>query len=211
MPSTKGVKKVIIPYGKLVVVLDSVKVKAFSVEEIPGFSIKGHWSKIQFDGLEGWVFDGYLSKYPAIDFRDLTKPWTVKFPVYGKNEFGLVNKQRLELGSDKPTKDSLNYRDLYKFKNGVIFEYRKGQGDGGWDSVRFTFPNLSFEECYLFFVYNSDLFKYDANKNAQKQLDPFRPQVSENDLNHLKITFGLCEYTFERKGNITQITIHCGC
>jgi len=209
--SVKGARIVTIPYGERMVILDSVKVKAYSIEEFPGFSIQGHWSKVKYGNIEGWVFDGYLSKYPAINLADVDKPWRNKFPVYGKKAFGLLSKKRFALSSDLAGKDSLNFRDVYQFQNGVVFEFHKGGGDGGWSAVHFKFPDLSFEECYLFFVYNSDFFKYDPNHNPQNRHNPFFPKVSNKHLNYLEVTLELCGYKFEKKGKMTHIEIFCSC
>ncbi len=54
-----------VPYGAAVVMLQDPKDgTTFEVEELPGFTISGLWIKVRYQGQEGYVFDGYLTRLP---------------------------------------------------------------------------------------------------------------------------------------------------
>ncbi|MFZ4427087.1 MAG: SH3 domain-containing protein [Saprospiraceae bacterium] len=63
--SPTGKKITTLSYGIQVTVLaDALRKTPFSVEVIKGYSIKGFWVKVRTArGQEGFVFDGYLSRY----------------------------------------------------------------------------------------------------------------------------------------------------
>ncbi len=207
-PSIKGIKKQTISYGESVVVLDSVKVQAFSVEDMPGITLQGYWSKVRYRNLEGWMFNGYLSKYPALSKAEKKyADQRGKEPLlaYAEKNFGRASKRRLEINSDHPTRDSLNRRDIYTYRNGVIIEdYLAQEGDGGGSGQTYAFPDFSFEECYLLFVYNLDFSGYDPRYNKPDP-DTVWPKITERDENLLVIEMDLYEYRFEKQGNLTHI------
>lgn len=212
-PSPKAQKTRTIPYGAAIVVLDSVRQQRFSVEEVKGFSIRGYWSKVRYGKMEGWIFDGYLSKYPPVRQVKEDGNWTENFVRYGTREFGLRSRQRLRLDSDAPTRDTLNYRDVYTFNNGIVYEERHGSGDGGWAGQRFQMPEFSMEECYLFFIYNAGYAHYDPKHHpeiaAELSYEPLL--VEENTPARLRMEWGLCHYTFERRGKIIEVSYYCSC
>lgn len=146
-PAASGTRRTTIPYGSSLVVLDSVRVKTFSTKEYHNqFQIKGYWSKVRFDTLEGWVFDGYLSRHPALRHFQRPKgrsPEPEEYMAYGKRAWGLRSFQQLDLKQDKPPTDTSSRRDIYHFKNGAVYEIRRGRGNGGWISESFRFPDLS--------------------------------------------------------------------
>lgn len=54
-----------VPYGAAVVMLQAPRDgTTFEVEELPGFTISGLWIKVRYQGQEGYVFDGYLTRLP---------------------------------------------------------------------------------------------------------------------------------------------------
>jgi hypothetical protein len=53
----------VVPYASQVIVKEITVVNE-SVEEAPGYFIKGSWVKVGYGNKEGYVFDGYLSSLP---------------------------------------------------------------------------------------------------------------------------------------------------
>lgn len=209
-PSTGHAKRAMLPYGAKITVLDSVRVKSLSVKEYPGYTIRGHWTKVRFDTLEGYVFDGYLSHYPALrsngggNFED--------FVTWATREFGTPKKQKLELESDKPCKDCSDSREIYTFKNGVVYELHAGAGDGGWTAPYYQLPGLSFEEAFLWFVYNYDLHRSDPKYN-EHGLTPedLGFGIAEQTPTSLVMYAEMCDFIFERKGKVMYIQVKCSC
>lgn len=209
-PSTGHAKRATLPYGTKITVLDSVRVKPFSVKEYPGYTIRGHWTKVRFDTLEGYVFDGYLSRYSAP--RSNGRGGFEDFLTYATREFGTPKKQKLELESDKPCSDCSSFREIYTFKNGVVYELHAGDGDGGWTVPYYQLPGLSFEEAFLWFVYNDGLYKDDPkyNKPGLKP-EELGFEISEQTPAQLSLYIEICDYIFERKGKVMFIRVKCSC
>ena len=65
-PDAKAVKLTTVPYGAKVIVQENIGVKIpFEVEEFKGFIVKGYWLLVKYGDMEGFVFDGFLSRLPA--------------------------------------------------------------------------------------------------------------------------------------------------
>ena len=209
-----GARKIgALAYGAAVVALDSIRQRRFSVEETNGFSIHGYWSKVRCGQQEGWVFDGYLSKYPPLRQIKEDGNWTESFVRYGTRTFGLRSQQRLALDADTPTRDTQNYRDVYRFKNGAVYEERHGSGDGGWVVHRVRMPGFSLEECYLFFIYNAGYARFDPRYRPEQAEELAKEPlvVEENSATRLRMEWGTCHYTFERRGKIIEASWYCSC
>ena len=215
-PSPGAAKLLAIPYGAKVIVLDSIRVKSFSVKEYFDFRIKGHWSKVRFDTLEAWVFDGYLSRYPAL--RHVKQHGSSvaigeDYLSYGSREWGLKQHKQFDLNKNTPPSDTLTRRDIYQFKNGAVYEIRRGRNDGGWVKETFTIPAFSFEEAFLFFIYNKDYFLYDPKYNPYVKPVPayLVDKMVIQKGRTLTILWSLCEFTFEKRGKMMVVHWFCSC
>jgi len=70
-PSSASNKIATIIYGsKIQVVDDNLRQTKFRVEELKEFFIEGYWVKVKFRDQIGYLFDGYLSKFPILDYKD---------------------------------------------------------------------------------------------------------------------------------------------
>lgn len=142
------------PKGERIATLangDAVKVmktdfrkKPHSVTEFKGFTIKGFWVKVSTsEGKEGYVFDGYLSKFRApitiIDDSNSGNSIAELYMLSNSEKKG----ERIEL----PKAETRYERYKQLFKNGSEVEVDYGEGGS---SQKITFPKgLSLEEAYL--------------------------------------------------------------
>lgn len=151
--SITGKKISAIPYGEKVEVLESIlhPNRADSIKFIEpwedayeqqyiGYYLKGRWVKIKFQGVYGFVFDGYLSHFPAP--RSGESQLHENLPAYLERVFGV---------NDQYTRSGENYviRDVY-YGQGITLK-----NIGVKDSyTKYVFPNLSIQEV-LIFIKNS--------------------------------------------------------
>ncbi len=105
------------------------------------FKLKGHWVRVKIGSREGYVFDGYLSRLPAMEIRQTNDGHVFEhFNEYAKREFG-IDSTALNADSIK------NYRERYIYKNGM--EWKDPQSECYFASL--DLGKISFNEAYLIF------------------------------------------------------------
>lgn len=132
-----------VPYGASVKVLaDELGITPYSVEEFKGFTIDGHWVKVDYGGKVGFLFDGYLSKWAAPNKETFT------FTEY-------LNKTSKQVKSDKnkPPKANPQDAELFDYEHteyadGTQFTMKAYEG-GANDEIRFPKGKITFTEAYL--------------------------------------------------------------
>ncbi len=162
--SISGKRIAVIPYGDKIEVLgstlyslpsDSIKFiepwqDAFQ-QQYTGYYLKGRWVRIKFQGIYGYVFDGYLSHFPAPHRGEYG--YYEHLTLYLERVFGELN-QHYQTGKEYELKEKY-YGQGVSFKNiGTKTAY-----------VKIVFPNLSIQEV-LVFIKNSKM----ASENDQPML-----------------------------------------
>ena len=160
-----------IPYGTPVVVRNDKFTNVADdvrIEAAPGYIMNdsvsaavyltGRFAKVTYQGKTGYLFDGYLSKLPPMQYqtqkhRDGTIEKNFEdFSTYAKRTFGILEEFR----------DSASYSRIYK--NGMTeICYYPGEEE---NDVWVTLPNLGWEEVFLIFnhwnYYEESVRKYPA-------------------------------------------------
>lgn len=143
----KGTKIGTIVLGETVTVLkDNFRKVPHSVLEFKNFNIRGYWVKVRTaGGLEGYVFDGYLSHYKApgtFTIADDSGLDTLSMIEQYLAVHSPVNGPRINLPKG-------GRYDHYKqvFKNSAVVEASSGEG-GAWYKISFN-KGTSLEEGYL--------------------------------------------------------------
>ena len=147
-PSGKKIRT--LEYGTTVTVLaDGLKKTPHSVELTKGYSIKGYWVKVRSgEGKEGFVFDGYLSRYKI--------PASLPNDLDPNDPEGIMTLPERYLVLNSPRKggkvDLQKYETTYQhfkqaYANGDEVEVNTGEG-GSEYSIRFHKP-VTVEEAYL--------------------------------------------------------------
>ena len=111
------------------------------------FELKGNWVRVMLDDVEGYVFDGYLSRLPVMRINAMTKNnngHTIYeheyIETYLNRKFDLEEESQEELGE--------NTKELF-FEEGV--SYFEGGNEGcGWNGLKLE--DLTINEGYL--IYN---------------------------------------------------------
>lgn len=150
--------------------------------------LRGSWVLISWNGMEGYIFDAYLS--------------TLAVPI-GDREYFYENRLELfkELFGDYRRIESRTEID-YLFGNKLILREEKSDNKGIWEIVMFDF---SFEEMYLLTVYQG-ITRYDC------QMKQYKHEVGENDFfMKLFVEFPCGYFEIYEYGNTTVFRMATGC
>lgn len=130
----------------LIVQAADLKKHAYTVTEFKGYTIKGFWVKVKtWDNKEGYVFDGYLSKYQAPEKVILDEHVDGQFTL--PEQYMMVHVKRKGKKINLP-KGETRY-DHYKqqYVNGAEVEVNTGEG-GSQYTIQFE-KGITPEEAYL--------------------------------------------------------------
>ena len=131
------------------------------------FELKGNWVRVMLDDVEGYVFDGYLSRLPVIRLNGISKDnkgHTVYEPeyieTYLKRKFDLENEASVgidELDDEGFTQQSFYGEDKMYFMG--------GNKACGWDGVELK--NMTLNEGYLLF---NLMYSIESKVHTEKML-----------------------------------------
>lgn len=213
--SLKAAKLATIPYGTLMVAQNYGGGDKVEVEAVPGFTnsqgkfppvtLKGSFAQVIFQGDTGYVFDGYLSKLPALKYtahKQEKKPFFEEFGVWAKRNFGLVAEQKngtWEYGTPSSAK--------WVYGNGFTTSCWAEKGS----EIRMILPDVSLEEAFLIFNYTEN-YEWEVRHPSENPLDyPW----SFSKVNDYEWIFGngLCGYKilYLPQERLAVITSECSC
>jgi len=174
-PSQKSAKIMTIPYGQGVIVADTmIRDKPFEVNEArvyladvtdengqnvyKYYKIKGYWVKVNYGNRRGYVFDGYLSRLPAIK-KLSSDTIALEGVVANLNNYCSKNLKFIRKIRDKSNPD-----DSYRGKN--IYTYNGNVDISISNSgTRIEISDISLEEAYLFATAMYGISAETANKD----------------------------------------------
>ena len=212
-PSLTGMKLSTIPYGTLLVALNYNQDKSFEVEAVPGFvsrgeknppvMLRGDFAWVVFQGDTGFVFNGYLSKMPALHYQagqNDRPPVFENFGVWAKRNFGLVAEIRRGTWE-------------YGLPSSAKTVYGNGIAQDGWaekDSEgRTILPDISMEEAFLIFNY-LEHYEWDV-RHVPQETNEYPWVFNRISDREWRFSGGACEhkilYLPEEKMVVT--TSHC--
>jgi len=139
-PDIKGGKVAAVPYGASVTVLaEDLFKNPYQSTEMKGFDIKGNWVKVQVNGKEGYLFDGFLLKLAAPKENS-----EANYTDY----LGKISKMT-KCDKNKPKgEENLYFYESCKYENGVTF-LSKGYEGGAATQIFLPASVASFEQAYL--------------------------------------------------------------
>ncbi|CAM3637626.1 SH3 domain-containing protein [Mucilaginibacter galii] len=147
-PDSKSTITSTIPYGVSVEVLstgtDSLKAWQGKITNditpVP-VTLKGYWLKVKYGQIEGYVFDGYLSKMPCLKLNENGSPEEVD--TYIKRNYKGYTKRMIK----KVVQGVDSEETTYYYKGAIILE--ESSGDGCWDTNVY-FKGISYQDVQLF-------------------------------------------------------------
>ena len=105
-----------------------------------GIELKGRWIRVKYKEKEGFIFDGYLSKFKP---PKLERETNLFFLDYFENNYKISKEIK------RRNKNVDGGQDRILFKNGIYF---RGDSSTGWSNIKIVFPEASLEEIYLLIV-----------------------------------------------------------
>lgn len=150
-PDLKSKKIAALPFGTIVVPkmhkqtdgneisIEVISSCIYEGQNYSGYKIPGNWVQVSANGKTGYVFDGFLSKYPPPNSQEQFE-W--KFDSYLTRVFGIASNVQDMGKSQHVAKLNCNF-----YKNGASLQSR-GIGDG-LSQTTYILPELSLEEGYL--------------------------------------------------------------
>ncbi|MFK8009772.1 MAG: SH3 domain-containing protein [Saprospiraceae bacterium] len=177
-PDAKSSKIINIPYGEKVKIIDTqINQHHFSYMmsqsnkygNSVAWEIDGYWVQVKYGNEEGYVFDGYLGKFPTITTSAEEIPYLTleTFKAYGKEHWGGLKNEKKEtmLDFDDNARDPDKGRSssyFLTFKNGSSYKNVEESFSG---YVSIFIKDISLEEGYLFLNASIGLeYKQKVNK-----------------------------------------------
>ena len=151
------------------------------------FELKGNWVRVMLADVEGYVFDGYLSRLPVIRLNAITRDRkghmvceTEYIETYLNRKFDLEKESQEEL--------SENERELF-FEEGVSY-YEGGNEGCGWSGLKLK--DLSINEGYL--IYN---LMFNIESNVNKDDFDFKIEKDEDGTMRIMLIDDFSVFTLE--------------
>jgi len=150
-PNLNSKKIITIPYGGAVKIIEKntaspiLKVNlqpeiSFGKGKIPAIQIEGNWTKVRYKDKIGYVFDGFLSKLPALKIEIDTLENKVKQPIIKEKFDEWVSRNFIKFKTI-PDKAII-------YNNGITTSFEKSSGSIETTDV---FPNMSLDKILLFY------------------------------------------------------------
>jgi hypothetical protein len=175
-----------IAYGEKIVLLpDSIISGEFKIEEIKDFFITGRMIKVNYNGIVGYVFSGFLTKFP-MPASNKTEA-RLHDLYYLQSSFSSIGKYDIERYNEcKGDDEDCLCASREKFEGGIEHYFNSCSEKGV--GVNITIPKMTIVEAYFMAksLYLSDYYIifYDKSKN-EFTIDQ-KKQVPAVDISFLK-------------------------
>jgi hypothetical protein len=129
----------VLDYGEVVTYLgDTPESTPFKV----GYAT-GKWVHVDVNGLEGYVFDGFISRLPLPEVLPHTDYLTSVLEQYAHTNFNLITADTIERSSEMDERFHVKYK--FDFEGGVRLHY-----DAYWQSelMKLEFPDIRIMDAY---------------------------------------------------------------
>lgn len=202
-PDPKGAKLKLLPYGAAVVVISKNSQWAHQVQEYGGFRMYGHWVEVSYmDSLKAYVFDGYLSNFPAKTYQRKNEEFNGML-AYFESVWGTGKVTRK--GYQPESAHCRYQKEIYTYPNGTIAVQECGEG--GYIQT-LEIPGFSFEEAYLLLFLNPRLYYI---KNAKGAYADIPLDVSVQTREEILMQYEMTTYVFEKKAGKILIKYWSSC
>ncbi len=135
--------------SRVITVLDYGEVLT-QLGEVPGselFSVgytTGKWIHVDMNGLDGYVFDGFVSSLPIPEVLPHTEYLIAVLEQYANLNFNLLSTDTIARSSEMDERFHVKYR--FNFEDNIRMQH-----DSYWEyeSVKLEFPNIRIMDAYL--------------------------------------------------------------
>ena len=211
-----------LPYATKLISLNQDTIsKELTIQETKYFEIKGRMQKVKvvsqidsLNDLEGYVFDGYLTKFPVPKLY---------FNSNNEEEYVFADLYYLKSNFQEHEKYEVKRIDYYDCERDCICSFKQKFGnqqeieyetysckEAGGTSWKIAIPNLSIKEAYFFAVV---LYYNDYNKEANNFPHSLNFDKDKNSLHIYPSDSGAGCYIDISKNDNNTLTIsgYCGC
>lgn len=222
-----------LPYATRLILLNQDIISTeITVQETKYFEIKGRMQKVKvismidsLNNLEGYVFDGYLTKFPVpvLNYQSQEDNYVPADLYYFKNSFGvsekIIKKCPIDsMGSALGEKIQDPCQQTFEEKFGAVVKY-KSQCEESGGSNSFTFKGLSLREAYFIFyvLYFNEASQETTENEAGTYYYGYQGDVIiyEKDKKQIRIEpkdgGAGCYYEIKQKENDIFVSSYCGC
>lgn len=201
-PSIWGTHLALIPFGEQVAIVGDCETPPLGtpveVQEMEDFIISGNWKKVRYQDQIGYVFEGYLSKFPApalANNEPISEDRFLDEIIGGTSEqYNVLTEQ------DPNTEHEHTYGYEQKYNRGIHKIVRLEEFRG---TTELIIPNISLREAYLI----SRALYFPPDNSMEYTFDKRMKRFSL----HLKEPDAGCSYTIEQFGDGVRIKSICGC
>jgi hypothetical protein len=164
--------------------------------------LDGHWRRAQALGKEGWVFDGYLSRYPAPGGKTAPSPYDDEEIAYAAQVFGVAHAWRWKNGDaargaayqvmrrkwtlDENPDAAEVYWTRVEFKQGGAAELGRIVGNGSSENLALEGMPLTFNEALLWWRH-FNFFEGSGTVDAGRRVEAGPPDDDTSGLGYDRI------------------------
>ncbi|HEY5750410.1 MAG TPA: SH3 domain-containing protein [Chryseolinea sp.] len=178
-------------YGTAIVVIEKTgEEKEFVVastlyrnqKTLPGISVFGGFVKIHYEGVEGFIFDGFLSRLAPLHDQE-------SLDDYFKRIYG----QLQTVDRSKKISEYVGYRfKRIIYKSGIISE---AEGGESWGRHLYFIPDISVNEAYLLINKSTNLAE--NYKRQRESATYFDQRIEKFTRNEIVIGYELGQQTIQ--------------
>lgn len=172
------------------------------IKTIPDFFIEGHWVKISYYGIEGYLFDGYLSSLPTLEGKIDTLANGKKRIVNRETFSDWAKRNYGEFKTLKIKDEKYESGESIKTYNNGIMEYLS------WSKASestIIIPNISLNEGFLLFNLE---FNLESSLNSE---DDERIIIRGKDNRSISFSDNFCGLFFQVTNHAFTVESFCAC
>lgn len=143
-------------------------------------SVFGRFVKIQYMGMEGFIFDGFLSRLVPMHDKE-------RMPDYFNRAYGQL--QMIDRSDEQKESGKIIY------KTGIMYEFARGR-EKAWNDYRYFIPDISMNEAYLL-INRSSGFEENYKRQIKARSTYFDPGPLKFSRDEIVIGYALGTETIE--------------
>lgn len=211
-PDLNSSRLAVLPYGTVLVAQNYSQDKQTSVTAVPSYKdgetmypavvFHGDFAMVSYNGVTGYLFDGYLSKSPPLKYSIHSGNSRPEFePVvdWATRNFGLLKESK-----NGTFVHGYTYYTTQIFGNGMVQDMRAEKS--GW--TRLILPDFSMEEAFLLLNFET---QFQWRTETSKDDSPMHLNIE--NLKSIKLGSSGCSYhlLYLKEQETVIVTTSCSC
>ena len=219
-----------LPYATKIVFLNQDTISTeITIQETKYFEIKGRMQKVKvislidsLNNLEGYVFDGYLTKFPLpkLNYQSKEDNYVPADLYYFESNFGVSEKiikkcpiDSMDIVFGNKIQEPCQHTLEQKFGDVIMYKSICEESGG---SNSFTFKGLMLREAYfIFYILYFEEARNETDENGYNYGYEGDIIIYEKDKKQIRIEpkggGAGCYYEIKQKENAVFVSSYCGC